>query len=551
MKIKNQLLVPAVASAVAFACGSAGAADIGAASKAFRVTNQYLDSVASNSTATVSLPQLEIVPQSNGYEATGSTVQLEIKGASITTAATAAATCINTSGSASMDLAFNSISNNVITFNVTRNTAAKVAQTIGDTAAASIVTCTFAAGTINVLASSIAKNSAVTVNWNGTYASSTKFDYLVDPGSATGIGARTIGNSFEQFSALVSGQRDVLVPQTVMDSGTADSPLTATLLSTNEVRFYSSSTNPYNTAQAADSFVFASRDEGVTQTTNAGNASISGANKLTTNTRVTTIAGDFKFIDDDQNGCTSADLTAGAGKVIVKSSQSTAPTVGIDSACSALTITYTTPNSADVLTRVIFATEGADVSSSTVSTLTVGASSVKTRSASPYPLAANANFTPTTVFYDNNSVVLASKSHPAQKWTITTAASTTPTTALIPYLPYGPGISRVVYLTNNQTAKTLTVGFSAQLEDGTVCSTGNFSSVTVAPSAVGLLTGAIDAGLAKCGYDGSAAKKAAVTVRVLASTTSAAAATGGAGGWVVTSNYNVNGDRVNVLNSTN
>jgi len=252
--------------------------------------------------------------------------------------------------------------------------------------------------------------------------------------------------------------------------------------------------------------------------------------------QIITLNGDFSFLDDDSNGCTSADLTAGAGQF-----SSTGGTASINSACSVITLTSTSSsgefhggtgtNSRDKAVKFGFKLNGISDDSSSATAVSVNSKTGRALTAQ--------TFTGSVVWQSTdasgNVTTLRSIALSPGSWTSTVA---TTGSMNIPYLPYGTGISRIVYFTNKAaTAGTATI--SASNEAGTACSSTNFSTVSIPASGVALLTAAIDSGIAAC-FGASYTGKAQVNISV----------TGTASG-DLTSNYNVGGDRVNVINSTN
>lgn len=540
MKIKSNYVVPAVASAVALACGSAGAATLASTSQ-LRVTNQYIDSQAATSSAVVFLPAMSFTTTDNSYAA-DSLVRVTIAGASITTAsavtggggAAGVIACKQGGGTTNMTLTYSSVANNVITFTVARNGS-------DATSATSSVTCSLDASKISVLVNSIAKNSTVTADWSGVYASGTTFDRLADAGSASGVGANIIGRTFDQFAALTSTTRDVINPSITVGSTAKSAPFARTVNASATTRFAGSTTDAYSTLNAKDLYVFTSRDEGNSNTAGAAGITTNVNYSATGTTRSVALTGNFAFLDDDANGCAASDLTSGPGKLYESNSSTITPTITVAADCSRVTYAYAGVSTADLTTTLMFAVEGATSDGAT----SVSTSTVRSRAGLAIPT--GVAFQATTSILNGTDTV-GTVSSGATSWTRSDAA--TATTVNIPYLPYGTGISRIVYATNKSSTQSLVASFAGQKEDGTICSSSNFGTVSVPVGGVTLLTAAIDAGLAACGVTASTTAKAQVTVTFTPSTGSLTS-TGNTGSVVVTANYNVNGDRVNVLNSSN
>lgn len=554
MNIQSNKVVPAVAIAVAVACGTAGAASLNSPPQ-FRLTNEYLVAQAAANPNHVST--LQVIPikiDSTNY-ANDTTVKLTIGGATVTTAsAITSVSCYQDGGvgstSVGMILTYASLSNNVISFTVDK-------RSLSTAISATNLICSVPAGTISVLTSSIAQNSKITVDFAGAYSGGTVFDKLTDSGSATGFGPNTIGNSFPQFYTLqTSVTRDPLVPGSLIGgTGSKQKGLAQTVNVDAPTRFtVASGTDEYSTATAWDIFTFTTRNEGAV----GGNARLATAagnqnSRLDAGTRTVTISGNFNFLDDDNNGCTSADMTSGPTKMIILQDpqySGTSATTTINSTCSTVTYSETydpSTASAELTNRVLFTIEGGDPGTTPTATSGVSAASVRSRAGTTLPV--GTNFQADTAFL-SGSTTYGSANGVATSWK-NNAASTTSATVQIPYLPYGTGISRVVYVTNTSTTVGGVASFKAIKEDGTTCSSTNFSSVSVPANAVTLLTGAIDAGLAACGVSASTPGKAAVTVTVTPSVSGKSLEAGFSKQIVVTSNYNVANDRVNIINSTN
>jgi len=532
MKKQSTYLVPAVASAVALACGASSAASLTSTGQ-LRVTNEYIDYVASSAATTVTLPKLSFSTTDDTYAA-DSTVQLTLSGASITSAsAIGTITCTNAAGTSTMmTLTYASVSGGVISLTVNRTGATMSAS------AATVGYCTIDTGKINVLVNSLSKNSAVTVDWNGVYASGTKFDRLTSTGAPSGIGANTIGNTFPQFLAVTTTTRDQLTPTSYIDTAASGS-FAKTVNASVPTRFSTTSTNSYISSIGYDSWSMTSRDEGATGGLAAG--AVPNVNAaVPVSSRSLAISGNFGFLDDAADGCSVTDLTAGAGTLATSVTGATAGTSVVASTCGSLTIPQGTVTAANVKTRLNFFVEGA---SDAAADNTAGPATIRTKTGLAIP---TSSFTATTSFLDAASVVLGSVTHTAQAWKLSNAAVAG--TVNIPYLPYGTGISRIVYATN-KAAVAVVASFAGNTEAGTACSSTNFSTVTIPAGGVTLLTSAIDAGLAACGVSATASSKAQVTVTLTPATGSIT--TAAQGDVVITANYNVNGDRVNILNSSN
>jgi len=105
------------------------------------------------------------------------------------------------------------------------------------------------------------------------------------------------------------------------------------------------------------------------------------------------------------------------------------------------------------------------------------------------------------------------------------------------YMPYGTGISRIVYITNRST-QSGTVSATAFNEAGTACTIA--SVATAAAGAVTGLSAGLDAGVKAC-YGDDFTGKVAFEITANIPATSAE----------LYSAYNVSGNRVSVINNTN
>jgi len=228
------------------------------------------------------------------------------------------------------------------------------------------------------------------------------------------------------------------------------------------------------------------------------------------------IRGDFSFVDggDTTAGCSAADLGAGHGRI-----SATGATLSINSACSALTFTATTA--------------GAVV-------ISLGTSSSSTTPTNGGVLTAPQSFTiaPLTYSYagasagtTGSSSVAFSSTGSAGAWTLNGSISK------ISYMPYGTGISRIVYITNRST-QSGGVSATAINEAGVSCSIANVA--TAPKGAVTNLSAGLDAGVAAC-YGASYSGKVAFEITANIPGNKAE----------VYSAYNVNGNRVVVVNDTN
>jgi len=519
MNIKSKHLLPYVAAAVAASCGVASAATLNVVP--FRFGSEALaTNVAAVPSYSVGLPELNFTIGSDAYR-TGDTIALTVTGGTVLSASKSFfCTTTATDGvSGTMQFSYTSVSGNVVTYTVANRDASKVAYVSASTA----LICSMASSGILITGSSLAAGTTTSVNYEPRGAG-VAYDALVNAPLNTGVsvaGSKAVAYTIAQYSLPGTTLRD---PTTsLLDTGSTGNAATDRTISTRLNDFATGTAG--NTASFSWTFRDESQQGGLlhvsaypgTQLVNSGSA-------LAT----TTLTGDFNFLDDNINGCTSADLTLGAGRA-----SATGGTLTINSTCTVLTVTASAaPAARDTATSVTFYLNGTRDQGATGQDVSVGSATGRTITpTSPAGSLSIADGTSTNITKTYKTLAFAPGA-----WTATAGAAQTGIN--IPYLPYGTGISRVVYYTNKgSTAGVATI--SAKSETGTVCSAANFSTVTIPANGVGLLTGAIDAGVATC-FGAAYSGKVQVDVSVSGTSTG-----------VVVSAYNVNGNRVGVYNSTN
>jgi len=199
--------------------------------------------------------------------------------------------------------------------------------------------------------------------------------------------------------------------------------------------------------------------------------------------------GNFSFLDNNGDGvCTLADTTSGYARVSVKdgelsqvggtAAQSDANVVAIASDCSEIQTTVAGFNGGSgtgSAYQYLYFTVG-NGGSSTYGSAGAREIPVQTITATvTYRTAAAA-------VLSTNTAAVGSYSYDSQS-------------AAINYMPYGPGISRIVYVTSSATSP---VSISAVNESGTSCSSTNFPAVTATANSPTSLSTAMDAGVAAC-----------------------------------------------------
>jgi len=238
---------------------------------------------------------------------------------------------------------------------------------------------------------------------------------------------------------------------------------------------------------------------------------------------VLTLGGDFNYADEDgTTGCSSTDLTAGAGTFTNAANSNTA----IDTGCSAITVTQTAAN-----------TFGGGASVTVTNTVAVNGGGATSLGVTNW-------LRPQT--FTGSAVIKwsAAGNAVAQSRTVSLtpgAFTGNGTTVFIPYMPIGSGISQILYLTNTaNVAGTITM--SAYNDSGVQCGTAAFGgNITVGARRVTNLASALSAGIAACGGASTSAKW---YLTITASLPDSAIE--------VYSAYNVGGsDRANVVNSSN
>jgi len=512
MNIKPNKVLPYVAAAVAASCGAASAATL-TVTPTYASTERLAAEVTAVPSYTVGLPNLEIKVGSDAYR-TGDTVTVTVAGGTVSSASAGGWDCGTAAGglgvSGAMTFSLSSISGNVLTYAVARTTNDSPVYLSASTAK----TCSLAAGGILLVGNSISSGATSSINYEPR-GSGIAYDALTGSSANGGTGAVNVLYTASQYSLPTSSTRNFLGQG---DAGT-NTPALATI---------STAGTSFGTGTAGNSLTvsWSVRDDGAS----AGLMAASTLVNAVTGYVTTTLTGDFSFLDDDANGCTAADLTAGAGRATVTAGSAY---LGINSACTILTVAASSTTGTQATGRatthtVKFFLNGMDDGGSASSS-----GSLAGRTISPQSIAGSTT-------WRNAQTSANATASTTKTFTAATLSATTSSQSGInvPYLPYGTGISRVVYLTNKGSA-TATVTISGKGETGTVCSSTNFATVSVPAGGVGLLTGAIDDGIAAC-LGATYAGKVNIDLSVAGSSTN-----------VVTSSYNVNGNRVNVINSTN
>lgn len=478
----------AIASAVAVAC-AASMTYAGTITQPTRVDMSLQGNQAAAATADNVFGSANFTIDLGTAYAVNDTVVLGLSGASFRTgsALPAPLNCAKTGSSSTVVLAWLSKTSSAATLRVTEGTGLD-----GMTGAS----CVFSAANF-----SFVRNSAVTLGASSVSLSMTSYvgGNTSQPFDTTT--SRTIAGVANQFSAGVkanggfSGTVDVNVDRRAwVVSGTTE--LTRTL-----VLSFTSLTAGTNNANAAESSI-----------STAIYGSSSGAQI-------------FSFLDDEGDGCTAADLTAGAGRASVNSGS-----LAISTDCGTLTFSQASFIGAD---------SGASASSDRTITLT------KTSSTTGLQIS-DGSFTAAPTFTVSISTTTT------QGVTAFAAGSfdLNGTVVTVPYMPYGvSGTQEIsqVYSLANTSGTSGTVTAIARNQAGSLCSLGSVG--VAAARSVTNLSAAINQGIAAC-YAGSSTAAASAFptgTRVFVTLTSNTPAAN----TIVNSTYNVGGSsRVNVVNTS-
>jgi len=455
--MKTKISFPLIASAVGLACAS------GAANAALITVTQTFSSVqgnaiqaAGNPDASINMPAMTFTLQSDGYQV-GNTVTLTIGGASIRSAAgIGSVTC---STSAGVVLKYVSATASTVTLNVDSRADATV-----DTRGA---TCLIPANAISVLTSSLTSAANVTINYVAS-TGTTSFDALI--GGTNAVSAGGGASSGTSYTGSPAGAYRIHTARNQFVATTSGADPAA---ATGVINVYNAATGLTDMKSFATAPVVAIgvRNFGFTQ----GTPDINAIDSSQVTSVVTTLTGDFSFLDNDGNGCTASDLSNGWGRAQwYNLAGSTTPT--INAACTQITLQGSIGATASLAFSASSAGSStqAYVGTKTLAPQTISRSTVVN-------VLSNGTTTP----------VFTSTSAAANTWT------TNGWTARIPYMPYGTGIDRIIYATNN-TGGTASIGMYAYNEAGTLCDSPNFPSTSIGPNAVASLGTAANAGIAAC-----------------------------------------------------
>ncbi len=357
-----------------------------------------------------------------------------------------------------------------------------------------------------VLASSLTSPASVSFNWSAATAAGTEHDLLrgseFNPG-----GSVVIHQATSQFRAACVTLPSTARSGTVTNGGSLVGASCTSSLNPSAVTIASGSaaapagaTFLTSTGGASTSTSFAFRITPDYQTLlgtlgTLGTPSPSVQNLLTVansdfdNQVAITYSGDFSFLDNNSNGCSVDDLSNGYAQLTARSidpatafdsvlTSGSAATVAISSDCRTLTVTGAA-NRIDSLTFRTARTDGVVTNAQQRGRATVGARVIPAQT-----IAVSAPWVKGT------TAVATGASSAAFAFNQGTSVE-------VNYMPYGSGISRIVYVTN-RTGASGAVSITAYNEAGTACASTNFPAVTLPAGGMAVISGALDAGVATC-----------------------------------------------------
>jgi hypothetical protein len=553
MNYPNRNKSTAIAVAVAFSVGSAL---VNAATSTYNLasaprfvgTEEAAARSAADPVAVVGLPQLIVEIESSSYSA-GDIVTLAIAGGTVRTGADIGVVNCVANGAATGTLR--------LTYNSTRSSGNNIVLDVGNVSGTILsgsdgLLCDFPANSIKMLASSMASQTSVTLTYNATLSTGgAPYDTLT-----VGSGQAATSNVVMAFSR----PQLAITPASGTTRTTVRNPGTNLLENASTVATDAATSSvPFNNRIGSSTTVFAAHGTTSPASENAATAvgysdvlrwvvrneessdgltSVFATNPIVNSSNgdvlITTITGDWSFLDDDANGCTVADFSAGANILTTEAGNTTGVTITAD--CQTLTRSNTISAAAvrDIPYEIIVRLAGYDGTNLPTRLQRTG------RSISARSFSMTVAWKESAAAATNNALL----SPTAGSWSAVTTGSSS---AKIGYLPYGSGISRIVYVTNNDSVAGV-ASFSATVDGGTACASTSFPTVAIPAGAVVNVGGAIDAGLRACvpTIDANSGK-AAVTVTVTNGTATSTSAVA----FEVASSYNVSGNRNVVINSSN
>jgi hypothetical protein len=524
--MKKTLSRSLIASAVLVACGQLHAATA-QVTATWSSTQGNADAAATNGAASVAMPSVTVKPVGTGYIDTD-VVTVSYSAGSLRAASVGAVgdtiNCTEGVGGAiTFKLELTEIGTQTVKYKVTdRASTALTANT----------QCVIAGH--QMLASSLTSTATVAFNWSAASASGTVHDVLRWTDDGNPASAINIHAARTQFAESQTSTQALFVSMASSSSGGYAS----------RQRFTNVLTGGTITNNAGVTLTHAFTSAPATPTGYSG-AQLNPIPGTGAATLKIVYTGDFSFLDNNSNGCTLADLESGWARLGVSATAGNSAAGGttISSDCTTIT-TSAVGDRTEVLTFSV-----------ANSATTIGAKTIPAQT-----ILISASWT------TGAGVVLGTASDAAVIVNNNFSAN-------IPYMPYGSGISRIIYATAGSAAGA-SVFFDATNESGTSCSSTNFPAVTVSSGRPTLLAGAIDQGVATCfgaSYTGKVSINVYVNVAPQSSNTvsatlskATAAANIGASETAALSGtltlarppvdlytaYNVNGNRVTVDNTT-
>jgi len=550
--MKKTLSQALVGSVVLLACGRVDAATVAlAGANVYSSVEGNAAAALVNGAASVSLRTMAVTVAGSGY-VDGDVVTItfggggELRLGSVGTVATSYAaandvanggkevvSCKPAGGATQFKLNLKAVTSTSIQYTVSdRVTGALAANTV----------CTMPV--YDMLASSLTSAKTITMNWSAATAAGVVHDVLTNAEGNPALVA-SVHASRTQFAVdrVSSATTNIYVNPGLGYNGAftvAYGPRTTFMTSAG------AQTN-------SETFEYRNRVTGASALLASAQNLLTAANSdFDSETAVYT--GNFSFLDNNGNGCTAADLTSGWARASVGGGG----TMTISSDCSTLTVTGS-PGRTDVIT---FSVNNTDTSAN-------GSRSIP-----------NQTIALTTTWKKGTTTVGTASPSSSRRPSFSTLGFS----AEIPYMPYGSGISRIIYLTN-RSGVSGGVALEAYNDAGDYCPSTSFPAVTAVADGVTLLSAAVDAGIAACfgssfngksrivvtsqvganstdsitlsgtgsaasGDDPAAANIGASTALAL-ETEASGTITRSASNVEVYSAYNVNGNRITVINTSN
>lgn len=368
--------------------------------------------------------------------------------------------------------------------------------------------CTLLADSIKVLSSSLTSAANVTINWTAATPAGVVYDRLASTSSVVQPGASAphrILSSVAQFSSPTLTTRSSISNENALPAaadpttiGGATGPLARAGFSS-----FASCLNSTTGAVGGSAAVRACNKQSFSWTTRNAHGTggelaavgngflISGDGNLVLRT---TLTGDFSWLDDDANGCTSDDITKGAGRLtydVTTSGDEAVAAIAADCQSVTLTVTQDDATAQDRVHTVTFLVRGYDDTNDRTLDSVAGRTLPATTYARSTVVEQQVGSTPTVTASTGRATLSGSGGGFAVP---STAAGTT----TINYLPFGSGISHIIYAANTSSTLTATATVSARNASGVECAAGNFGAISVGPRSTAALATQITQGINAC-----------------------------------------------------